>query len=66
VLSQLGRSLDRGEAVVERAMSAGHHDPAELLALQAGIYQHSEAVELTAKLVDHVASGLRTTLQSSG
>ena len=37
--------------------------PAELLALQAGIYRYSEAVDLAAKLVDRVSSGVKTVIQ---
>lgn len=61
----LGREVDRGESVVKKALAPGASEmgPGELLALQAGIYRYSEAVDLSAKLVDRATSGLRTVLQ---
>lgn len=41
-------------------------DAGELIALQAGIYRYTEAVDLAAKLVDRSTSAVRTTLQGSG
>jgi len=35
----------------------------ELLALQAGVYRYSEAVDLSAKLIDRATSGVKTVLQ---
>lgn len=68
LLEGLGRQLDRGEALVERATagSAVHLDARELIALQAGIYRYTEVVELTAKFVDRAQNALRTTLESAG
>jgi hypothetical protein len=37
--------------------------PLELLSLQAGVYRYSEAVDLSAKLVDRASSGVKTVLQ---
>ena len=66
VLQRLGRSLDAGERLVERAVSgAGGLDAGQLIALQAGIYRYTEAVDLAAKLVDRASTAVRTTLQSS-
>jgi hypothetical protein len=66
-LEALGYSIDRGEALVARAMAGqGQLDAGQLIALQAGIYRYSEAVDLAAKLVDRAGSALRTTLQSGG
>jgi hypothetical protein len=47
------------------AASRSGHDlgGAELLALQAGVYRYSEAVDLAAKLVDRASSGVKTVLQ---
>ncbi len=61
----LGREVDRGESLVKRALAPGAAEmgPGDLLALQAGIYRYSEAVDLSAKLVDRATSGLRTVLQ---
>lgn len=65
VLHGLGREVDRGEKVVRKAIEGGGKDlgPGELLALQAGVYRYSEAVDLSAKLVDRVTSGVKTVLQ---
>jgi hypothetical protein len=43
--------------------SGGTLDAAELIALQAGVYRYSEAVDLAAKLIDHATSGLKTVVQ---
>ncbi len=68
VLGALGREIDGGERLVARAVRASHGGlgPGDLIALQAGIYRYSEAMDLTAKLVDRAASAVRTTLQGSG
>lgn len=65
ILHGLGREVDHGEKVVRRAVEGGGQDlgPGELLALQAGVYRYSEAVDLSAKLVDRAASGVKTVLQ---
>ena len=65
VLQGLGREVDRGEKVVRKAIEGGGKDlgPGELLALQAGVYRYSEAVDLSAKLVDRTTSGVKTVLQ---
>lgn len=65
VLHGLGREIDRGEAMSARAMRGrAELSATELLALQAGIYRYSEAVELATKLVDRATGAVRTTLQS--
>jgi hypothetical protein len=38
----------------------GGLDSAQLIALQAGIYRYSEAVDLLAKLVDRAATAVKT------
>lgn len=65
VLHGLGREIDRGEAMSSRAMrGSADLSASELLALQAGIYRYSEAVELATKLVDRATGAVKTTLQS--
>lgn len=60
----LGREVDRGESMVRHALGAGGElGPTELLALQAGVYRYSEAVDLSAKLVDRAANGVKTVIQ---
>jgi len=65
ILHGLGREVDRGEKVTRRAIEGGGKDlgPGELLALQAGVYRYSEAVDLASKLVDRASSGVKTVLQ---
>jgi hypothetical protein len=66
LLLDLGARIDGGERLVEDA-SAGRYaglDAGELIALQAGIYRYSEAVDLGAKLVDRAASSVRAVLQA--
>lgn len=66
LLHGLGREVDRGEALVRRALggSRGQEvDNFDLLTLQAGVYRYSEAVDLSAKLVDRATSGVKTVLQ---
>ena len=68
LLRGLGHELDRGEAIAEAAIrGAGAHagmSPERLIALQAGIYRYSEAVDLVTKLVDRGTQAVRTTLQN--
>jgi hypothetical protein len=68
LLRGLGHELDRGEALAERAIhggaSAGGMSPEALIALQAGIYRYSEAVDLVTKLVDRATQAVKTTLQN--
>jgi hypothetical protein len=55
---------------MHRALHAAHggHDlgPAELIALQAGVYRYSEAVDLASHLVDRTTNGVKTVIQGSG
>jgi hypothetical protein len=59
--------VQAGEAVMRGALGAGRVgatlEPGELIALQAGVYRYSEAVDLAAKLIDHATSGLKTVVQ---
>ncbi len=64
----LGAEVQHGEAFVHRAIdsaSAGDLDPAQLIALQAGVYRYAEAVDLAARLVDHATTGLKTVIQGT-
>jgi len=65
VLADLAKRVDAGEGWMRRAMNpaAGSFDAAQLIALQAGIYRYTEAVELVGKLVDRATNGLKTVLQ---
>ena len=66
LLQGFAARIDGGEALARNA-SAGAYtgmDAGQLIALQAGIYRYSEAVELGAKLVDRAASSVRAVLQA--
>ena len=64
VLRGIGHEIAHGESVVRGALNAGGNlGAAELLALQAGVYRYSEAVDLAAKLVDRASSGVKTVIQ---
>jgi len=64
VLGRLGNAVDRGEALIARAAhgNVGGLDSAQLIALQAGIYRYSEAVDLLAKLVDRASNAVRSVI----
>ena len=67
MLCGLGQELDRGESIAETAIHGGAQagmSPQRLIALQAGIYRYSEAVDLVTKLVDRGTQAVRTTLQN--
>jgi len=67
LLRGIGRNVETGERIVAGAASGyASLDPAELIALQAGIYRYSEAIDLTAKLVDRATSAVRTVLSGGG
>jgi hypothetical protein len=70
LLHGIGHALTSGEATMQRALHAAHggHDlgPAELIALQAGVYRYSEAVDLASHLVDRTTNGVKTVIQGSG
>lgn len=66
VLKRLAAELDRGEKTVNFALKGGN-DPSEemaMIALQAGVYRYTEAVDLCTKLVDRATNAVRTTLQA--
>ncbi|MDP8998771.1 MAG: hypothetical protein M3O46_01520 [Myxococcota bacterium] len=73
VLRGLGREINGGEATMRAALGsmgsigAGSDlGPAQLIALQAGVYRYSEAIELTSRLVDRATSGVKTIVQGGG
>jgi hypothetical protein len=62
----VGRAIDGGEALISRAEHAAYApmDAGTLIALQSGIYRYSEAIDLTAKVIDRATSAVRTVLQA--
>jgi hypothetical protein len=63
-LKGVGKAVDGGEALVAGAArgNLGGLDSARLIALQAGIYRYSEAVDLVAKLVDRATTAVKTVI----
>jgi len=61
----LGREIDVGEAQVASALQLHNYDTGTLIALQAGIYRYTEAVDLASKIVDRATNAVRTVLQGS-
>ncbi len=61
-LKGVGRAVDGGEALIASAShgNLGSLDSAQLIALQAGIYRYSEAVDLVGKLVDRASTAVKT------
>ncbi len=62
----LARQIDVGEAQVARASQPHDYDTSTLIALQAGIYRYTEAVDLASKIVDRATNAVRTVLQGGG
>lgn len=65
LLHGVSRRVDAGEALVQRALGGqlGSLDAPALIAVQAGIYHYTEAVELAGKLIDRTTGAVRTILQ---
>ena len=62
----LGDEVHRGEATVQHALASangGNLSTTQLIALQAGVYRYTEAVDLASRLVEHATSGLKTVVQ---
>jgi len=58
----LGREIDVGEAQVVAASQLRSYDTRTLIALQAGIYRYTEAVDLASKIVDRATNAVHTVL----
>jgi hypothetical protein len=69
LLQSLAREVNRGESLTRSALGAARAGqaigPAELIALQAGIYRYGEAVDLASRLVDRATGAVKTVLQST-
>lgn len=64
LVAGLGSEVNQGERTMMQAIhGGGGMGPEQLLALQAGVYRYSEAVDLAAKLVDRASNGLKTVVQ---
>lgn len=64
----LGKEINSGERMMRGALGAGGKDlgPSDLLALQAGVYRYSEAVDLASKLIDKTSNGVKTIINGGG
>lgn len=62
----LAREIDVGEARTARASELRSYDTGTLIALQAGIYRYTEAVDLASKIVDRATNAVRTVVQGGG
>ena len=62
----LGTEIDVGEKQVAGASQYREYDTATLIALQAGIYRYTEAVDLASKIVDRATNAVKTVLQGGG
>lgn len=61
---RLGHEIDLGEARVTAASHVQDYDTPTLIALQAGIYRYTEAVDLASKIVDRATSAVTTVFQA--
>jgi len=63
-----GREVENGESLMRSALDAHRGraslDPADLIALQAGVYRYGQAVDLASRLIDRVTSGVKTIVQA--
>ena len=62
--------LDSGERfmdrIIRKASRGKDFSPEELIAIQAGVYRHTQAMEAFSKLVDSATGCVRRTLEAGG
>ena len=66
LLRGLGQEVQGSETMVHQAIASargGELEPGALIALQAGVYRYSEAVDLASRLVENATSALKTVIQ---
>jgi hypothetical protein len=51
-------------SAVDASHAGSSLDPADLIALQAGVYRYSETVDLASRLIDRATAAVKTVLQS--
>ena len=66
ILARVARGERYVEQVVRGAASGTAYTPADLLAIQAQVYRHTQDVELVSKFVDRATSTVKTVLQQGG
>lgn len=60
ILGEVNRGQLQMEGIMEIAMSGRHFSPSELLAMQAGVYQIAQEMELTSKVFEQVNNAHKT------
>jgi hypothetical protein len=63
-LGRVAAAQARMDRILALAASGRTFSPAELLALQAGVAEASQTVDLAGKVLDRVSGGVRTLLQT--
>jgi hypothetical protein len=66
ILARVARGERYIEQVVRGAAGGTAYTPADLLAIQAQVYRHTQEVELVSKFVDRATSTVKTVLQQGG
>jgi hypothetical protein len=64
MISQLVTGQDKMTKIMNMALSGKQFSPTELLAMQAGVYRFSQELDLTSKVVQQFASGVKQTLNT--
>jgi len=64
MLQKLIGGQDKMTQIMNMAMSGRQFSPAELLAMQAGIYRFTQELELTSKVVEKATSGIKQTMNT--
>jgi hypothetical protein len=66
LLRGLGHEVQGSETTVHQAIASarmGELKPVDLIALQAGVYRYSEAVDLVSRLVENATGAVKTVIQ---
>lgn len=64
MIGQLVGGQDKMTKIMNMALSGKQFSPTELLAMQAGVYRFSQELDLTSKVVQQFASGVKQTLNT--
>lgn len=64
MIGQLVTGQDKMTKIMNMALSGKQFSPTELLAMQAGVYRFSQELDLTSKVVQQFASGVKQTLNT--
>ena len=64
MLESLVNGQDKMTNIMNMALSGRQFNPAELLAMQAGVYRFSQELELTGKVVEKATSGIKQTMNT--